>query len=327
MASAGICLFATGKSGLGHLRRTATIARCLRQIAPERMVRLISNAPPDGLEPDDMAAFDAIQVTERADMAGAVLQGDGQILVLDTIVVPGIETLTAPLVLVLRETPEDQLGRFRLAGGREWDRVIVANPRSHWMPQGLAAREVLPVGWIYRPTGVRQGRAAAVPQVLIATGGGGTADTAQALYAAINDLLLQARKDGPQFHVVQAIGPRALGFGRLPVADAVVDPGGRLNACFREADVVLSTAGYNSVLELATTDTPTMLLPIQRSIDDQDARARQWAPRLGAWHDAAAPEIALDWFVRQIATPCRRPPVDLGPSGEGMAVAAILSLR
>lgn len=328
LSGAEICFFATSKSGLGHLRRTATIARSLRQAAPERILRLISNARPEGLEPEDMAAFDTVHVAERSAMAGALPMGGKRILVLDTVTVPGIEALDSPMVLILRETPVGEMHRFCLAQGRPWDQVIVANPREHWMPDvsALAACDVLPVGWIYRPTGARTASGAGIARVLVATGGGGTVDTARVLYAGIDDLLGRTRRAGGRFHVVQAIGPRAQGFGRLRQADEAVDPGGRLNAFFRDADVVLSTSGYNSVLELATTDTPTLLFPIPRSIDDQAARARIWAHRLGAWHDAAAPGLAADWLLQQIADPRRRAPVDLGESGERAAAAAILRL-
>jgi predicted glycosyltransferase len=328
LPGAEICFLATSKSGLGHLRRTATIARSLRRQAPGRVLRLVSNARPEGLEPEDMAIFDTVHIAERAAMPTAFPAAGRRTLVLDTMTVPGIERLSDPLVLILREAPVGEMHRFRLEGGRPWDQLIVANPRGHWMPEpsALAARAVLPVGWIYRATGLRQGPGPTVPRVLVATGGGGTADTALQLYGVIDDLLRQARRAGAVFHAVQAVGPRAQGFGRLDQADEVVDPGGLLNAQFRDADVVLSTAGYNSVLELATTDTPVLLLPIPRSIDDQTARARAWAPRLGAWHDPAAPDAAADWLVRQVADPQRRAPVDLGESGERLAASAILSL-
>jgi predicted glycosyltransferase len=330
LAGAEICFLATSKSGLGHLRRTVTIAHAVRSIAPDRILRLISNAPPDGLEPNDIAVFASIQVAERSKMAEALPRNGEITLVLDTITVPGIETVAAALALVLREAPDEQLHRFRLNGGRLWDDVIVANPHDHWMPDAGAinARAITPVGWIYRLTGARRGPVSKVPTVLVATGGGGTVETARAVYSEIDDLLGRVRRlTAVPFQVVQAIGPRAQSFGVLNEVDCVVDPGGRLNDLFREADIVISTAGYNSVLELATTDTPTLLVPIPRSIDDQAARAKAWASQLGAWLDAAAPGQAADWLSRQIAERCRRPAVDLGPSGEYLAAAAILSLR
>jgi predicted glycosyltransferase len=329
LTSSDICFLATSKSGLGHLRRSATIAQAVKARAPGRGLHLISNAPLVGLTRADLAAFDSIGVHERPEMAkGAARTGAG-VLVLDTITVPGVESLGLPLALVLRETPDNQVHRFQLAAGRHWDMVIVANPPDHWMPQAgaLRARAVAAVGWIYRPTGPRQKVVAGQPTILIATGGGGTSETAAALFAGIDSVLANVRQRATlPFNVIQAIGPRAKGFGQVAQVDRTVDPGSALNELFGVADIVISTAGYNSVLELATTDTPALLVPIPRSIDDQAARARLWGPLLGAWHDENAPEVACDWLGQQIATPARRPSIDLGPSGEGLAADAILRL-
>lgn len=326
---ADLCFLATSKSGLGHLRRLATIARGVLDAAPGRRLHLISNARPEGLGDADLGAFATVQLLERDRMVQGVAQTGAGVVILDTMTAPQVEALDLPLALVLREAHEAELRRFRLPGDRPWDLVVVANPEAHWMPasDALAARSVAPVGWIYRPSGPRQGTAALLPQVLVATGGGGTAETAQALYAEIDTLIARVRESSARpFEVVQAIGPRAQAFGQLAKADRVVAPGAQLNALFREADIVISTAGYNSVLELATTDTPCLLVPIPRSIDDQAARARLWARRLGAWHDASAPWLSADWLLREMAARRRRPPVELGPSGEDRAAQAILRL-
>lgn len=328
MPGADICFLATAKSGLGHLRRSVTIARRLRAVASDRKLHLISNAPPDGMPEDELRAFDTLQVRDRDEMAAAALGTRSGILVLDTLTVPGIERSGRRLVLVLREAPEGQLARFHLAEGRPWDLVLVANPAAHWMPspQHLSARSTIATGWIYRQTPARPGAGRPVPRVLVATGGGGTAETARGLYAAIDAVLAEARRKAPPFQVVQAIGPRARAFGQLTQADRAVDPGGALNALFSDADVVISTAGYNSVLELATTDTPSLLVPIPRSIDDQEGRARTWAGSLGMWLDPASPGAAAAWLGRTLAQGRRRLPVDLGPSGEEKAARAILEL-
>jgi predicted glycosyltransferase len=165
-----------------------------------------------------------------------------------------------------------------------------------------------------------------VPRVLVATGGGGTTETAQRLYQTIDAVIAAVRQKGAPFEVVQAIGPRARHFGRLAQADRTLDPGGALNELFCDADVVISTAGYNSVLELATTDTPTLLVPIPRSIDDQERRARAWAKHLGMWLDPTSPGASAAWLGQAVVAPRRRPPVDLGPSGEDRAARAILEL-
>jgi predicted glycosyltransferase len=327
LVAAEICFFATSKSGLGHLRRAARIAGRLRQNGA-RGLHLISNAPPHGIPDAELSVFSSIHLRDRAAMACDLPIPGPKVMVLDTVTVPGIETLGAPLVLVLREAPDAELHRFRLPDARPWDLAIIANPQTHWMPSptALNATKTRAVGWIYRPCGPRQGAVSPRPTVLVATGGGGTADTARTLYAQIDALLTRARNIAPPFDVVQAIGPRAQAFGHLAGADRIIDPGPNLNDCFRDADLVISTAGYNSVLELALTDTPALLVPIPRSIDDQAARARSWADRLGAWHDASDADQSAQWLAQQVATPQRRPPIDLGPSGEDAAARAIMAL-
>lgn len=316
-----IAFFATSRSGLGHLRRCATIARALRRMAPDRTLTLVTNAPPTGLEPLDIAAFHAIHLADRADMPDHL--PPGATAVLDTMNLPGLEPRAAARALILRETPDAQLDRFT-PQEKPFDISIIANPADHWLPPltPRTTRRITPVGWIYRPTGTTPLTETPTPRLLIATGGGGTAETAAQLHETIGEILARLRSACPvPFRAEQAIGPRAATFGTVPGIDATLDPGGSLNLMFREACAVISTAGYNSVLELATTDTPTLLLPIPRSIDDQDARVRLWSPRLGP---PSGDPIA--WLAETLATRRRRPPVDLGPSGEDAAAAAILSL-
>lgn len=323
-----IWFLATGKSGLGHLRRVATIAGAMRRLAAERRLVLLTNAPPQGLDHADLAVFDDIRLAERADMAAALPQGEKVVAVLDTIAVPGIENASAALALILREMPDTELSRFRLPGDRSWNQIIVANPAAHWLPSDATGpvEQVEAVGWIYRTPPAQTLPKRELPRVLVATGGGGTAQTAGPLYAAIDTIIAGARASGAHFEVVQAIGPRARSFGRLNGADRTIDPGGGLNALFGQADVVISTAGYNSVLELALTDTPSLLIPIPRSIDDQAARVQLWGPRLGAGHDEQRPAASAAWLARTVARSQRRSPVDLGVGGEDRAAALILSL-
>lgn len=319
-----ITFFATSRSGLGHLRRCATIARALRRMAPERPLSLVTNAPPAGLEPTDIAAFHAIHLADRADMADHLPAG--ATAVLDTMNLPALEHRAAARALILRETPDAQLPRFA-PQEKPFDISIIANPADHWLPAlpPTTTRRTTPVGWIYRSTGTIPRPVPALPRLLIATGGGGTPDTAAQLHERIGEILSLTRALCPvSFHAEQAVGPRAAGFGTVPGIDATCDPGGHLNLLFRDACAVISTAGYNSVLELATTDTPTLLVAIPRSIDDQDARVRLWSPRLGT--PAQGPSGAAAWLAETLATRRRRAPVDLGPSGEDRAACAILGL-
>ena len=320
---------ATGKTGLGHLRRCATVARAVRRLAPDRPIGLATNAAVAGLEPADRAAFTLIETVERGDIAARITgRGRGPVVV-DTAVLPALAALDRPLALILRETPQERVAQFRLEAMRTWDLIIVPNPRDHWLPEvddGFA-RRVAPAGWIYRRAQASPHPASEPLHVLVATGGSGTVETAAALKAEIDPVIGIARAAvRRRFTVVQAIGPRAAPEGRLDQADRTLDPGGELNREFARADIAISTAGYNSVLELATTDTPTLLIAIPRNIDDQVARARLWGPRLGACHTPGDRASSGTWLARCIDAGTRRAPWDLGPSGCTAAARHILGL-
>ncbi len=125
---------ATSKSGLGHLRRCSNIAHGLRKIAPDAELGLVTNAGTEGLDKSDLVLFRDIVLTGRSDMAARLAGSGAGPVIVDTAIVPGIELLDRPLVLILREMPDHKVGQFRLPGGRKWDLVIVPNPADHWLP-------------------------------------------------------------------------------------------------------------------------------------------------------------------------------------------------
>lgn len=319
-----LTFIATGKSGIGHLRRVTTIALALRRAQQGLELTLITNAAPAGIVRAELDAFDQILVRSRGEMLEA-LSDQPDVIVCDTVEVPGIGRAHGRKVLILRETPTQRLARLRIRGG-VWDRVIVPNPRVHWMPNDPALSDsVEAAGWIVRPTGPRGGTDRS-EGIVVATGGGGTEATRNLLYPILDRLIADLRRRVASPLVIrQALGPRA-GEARLSGADEAFDPGGDLNLTFRAADLVITTAGYNSVLELATTDTPTLLLAIPRSLDDQAARVRCWGPQLGHGYDPEFHEVAVGWLVRQIAQPTRRKPVNLGEDGAAHAAKLILDL-
>ena len=324
MSATDIVFFATSKSGLGHLRRSATIARALRRAAPCRNLRLVTNAAPQGLDKEDLCAFDQITVANRDQMSAATGPAPF-VAVLDTMNLPELEDRAMARILVLRETPHSHLSRFH-PHRRPWTRVLIANPADHWIPDmpNATNQGIVSVGWIYREAEVLSQTPRPRAQLLIATGGGGTAATSAEVYDRIGILLSRLRQFCPvPFDAVQAIGPRARDFGQVTGIDRTIDPGGSLNQLFVTADAVISTAGYNSVLELATTTTPAHLIAIPRSIDDQDARVALWSHRL-APVQAQRPEDGL-WLADALHHRLRRPPVTLGPSGEDRAAQAILA--
>ena len=326
MSNAGISFLATGRSGLGHLRRVATIAKAVKRRSPNSVLQLVTNAHPDSLPREDFAVFSDVIVAERIDMAEALNSLNSGTAVLDTISVPHIETCQQRLMLILRETPGHQLHHFSLPSPRCWDNVLIPNPAAHWWPElpEHFSDNVNAVGWIYRQAGHRRSDEHSAG-IVVATGGGGKPETQQVLYSIVDSLLREIRKrTNTSFKVRQAIGPRAKQGGCLSEADEIFDPGPELHRVFQQADLVISTAGYNSVLELATTDTPALLVAIARTYDNQARRAEQWGSLLGCCLMERNTKQASDWLIQHIETPRRRQPVDLGSSGEETAAKLIL---
>ena len=327
MEARRIAFLGTSRSGLGHLRRIATIARALRAKVPQARSVLITNAPPDGLSQEDRSGFCQTVICGRADMSGRLATGGFDMAVLDTLQLPGIGAFRGPAVLILRQTPDAGLADFGRDDGRPWDRVILPNPAEHWVPRatGQFAHSIEAAGWVVRPTGVRQPDDSSAG-IVVATGGGGNADTRGRLYPLLDRVIGEARQRASHpLRVRQALGPRA-GAAALEQADEIFDPGARLNDVFRRADLVISTAGYNSVLELASTDTPALLASIPRSLDDQAERVRLWGPKLGCALDPADPAKASAWLAAMADRPARRAPVDLGPDGAERAAELLLEV-
>ena len=246
-----VAFLGTSRSGLGHLRRLATIGKRLRALAPDIVACLITYAAPDGLSEGDRSVFAEIVVSERADMAACLGAGGFDLAVLDTLQLPGIAAYTGPSVLILRETPDSLLPDFARDDGRPWNAIILPNPASHWRPDVGAdfTRAVEPVGWILRPSGPRSANDKTAG-IVVATSGGGTPSTRAVLYPMLDDIIAETRRRvGHRLHIRQALGPRA-GLSSLDLADEVFDPGPALNDVFRAADLVISTAGYNSVPEI-----------------------------------------------------------------------------
>lgn len=322
-----VAFLCTSRSGLGHLRRIANIARQMARIAPGLRLTLVSNAAPGGLGRDDLAAFSHVLVCDRAQMSGFLAGSAVSLAVLDTLKLPRIGSYRGKAALILREIPLHCLDGFRRDDGRPWDCVICPNAADHWMPQvdvGFA-RRVEAAGWIVRPTRAHGSDERGTGFVL-ASGGGGTPETRATLYPMLEQVIQGARSRSIRgFRLRQALGPRAGGCA-LHSVDEVFDPGGDLNAVFRAADLVISTAGYNSVLELASTDTPAMIVPIPRSLDDQSARVRLWGPRLGFGLLPDRLDEAAAWLADQIDRPRRRALVDLGPDGAVRAAEILLEM-
>ena len=323
----GIIFCATGKSGIGHIRRISNVAYHLAQDAPDMPLELVVNAPPNGLSEDEMDRFSRVHVVGRDEMTALVAQRDACLVVVDTAIIPGLSLLPVPLFLILRETRMERVHEFRLAHGRQWQCAFIPAPETAWTITGdvIDARAVENVGWIYRKVadcageGV-VGRRGDEAILLVATGGGGALDGAGGTPAAVSGFMGRVKERMPRLRVVQALGPRASREMVFEGVDDVINVDSRLNAAFAEADLVVSTAGYNSVLELAQTTTPTLLMAAPRSFDDQEQRAREWGARIGRYFEPGEVDRLVDWAVETLAGGQRRQAVELGGCG-GRGVA------
>lgn len=329
-----IAFCATGKTGLGHLRRVTNIVAELHRCSPDLELVLLTNASLDGLHDSERALYSLVTQVPRQDMAERLRKMAPAAVVVDTAVLPGLHAVEAPLSLVLRETVPAKLADFRLERGRPWNLVIVPNPQDEWLPAANAvpSDRLSAVGWIYRqarkrPQELDLGSELEARTVLLASGGGGNVAT-QAAFRGNMESLVSALRAIAEFplSILQVVGARAGESKRAPGVDRIVCCGSALNEAFTQVDLVVSTVGYNSVLELACSDVPVMLAPIARTFDDQDERADVWGARLGMRYNPFDPFGAARWMAGVLERRARRKPVDLGPSGAAAAARLIEGL-
>lgn len=321
---------ASARTGLGHLRRIANIATALERLAPDIGLRLVANAPVDGLSAAERARFVSTHIAARERMARCPALLASSAVVADTAVIPGLELLPRPLALILRETAAPRLPAFRLPGERQWDAALLPAPAGDWTVSAaeLGALRVVNIGYVYRTPDGHGGALAREPGtrlLLVATGGGGAA--AAALCGELDRIVAAVRRRVPgRLRVVQVAGPRLGPESRLRTADRIVEVGSQLDEAFAAADAVISTAGYNSVLELAATTTPALLCGIGRTYDDQQARAEAWADRIGLAHRAGETDRSAAWLGDVLRSSARRPAAGLGASGCAAAAAILADL-
>jgi hypothetical protein len=332
-----IAFCATGKTGLGHLRRIVNIARAMREQHAARPIELLTNAAVEVLPPEERALFRRIEVTPRQEMVRRLLAADGGTVVVDTAALPGLHAVERPLCLILRETVRERLAAFRLEDGRAWDLIVLPQPAGEWRPDPdlVPARRVEAVGYIYRkPRAQRDERegvgepATGPARILIASGGGGSNLTSLIFRDQVGRLVQALREEmRAPLEVIQALGPRVPDEAAVPGSDAIWRPDPDLREGFVGAGLLISTVGYNSVLELACTDVPVLLVPIMRTYDDQAKRGRLWEERLGLCHRPEEPERSVRWMSAVLGERRRRRPVEIGPSGAALCAALLAELE
>ncbi len=319
-----LVMAATARTGLGHVRRLGRLADSFRRFRPDLPIALLTNAARDRIPSNLAGPFDAIATADRADMSRALAGSEPSLVVVDTARVPDLDAVGARCALVLRQVVESHVPQFALQG-RPWDLVIIPNPPDAWRPRLDArfTRSAVWAGWISEAVD-RTGRgadASAVPSIVV-TCGGSDRSVPEALVRSLVDGI---RRQCEPLDVIELVGP-----GAAPVLDdqaRVIRSAPDPMEIIASASLCISASGYNTVLDLARTDTPAVLIGKERRHDDQPERARQWGPRLGAVclspHDVAD---TVEWCRHTLAGRTRRAPIDLGPRGDDVAAERLARL-
>ena len=333
----GIAFCVSCRIALGKLRRVTNIAGALKNQQPNVTLTLLANSGPKGvlqsLKKEEAALFDHIEYAVATEMTDRLQSMNVDVVVVDTMSPRNLHQVDASLCLILREVLPDELGKFRLKQDRPWDLMILPHPQGHWMPDHdvIRAGRIEAVGWIYRkPDAVPEEQKKSEneqPMILITTGGGSGEDRGNDIRSDIAYLIASVRQKLPiPVKVVEVVGPRDWKNKSITGVDETLRPGPELHNVLSKANLVISAAGYNTVLELACTDVPVLLVPVPRYTDDQEKRAQLWGERLGMRYAPNQKELSVLWMAKILETRPRRPVVDIGPSGADRAAALILEL-
>jgi predicted glycosyltransferase len=304
-----ILFYAVNGLGLGHVTRLMAIARKIRERRPAAQILFLTSTDADAvLAKEDFAAVKVPSKTARsrhrlstpafAELVqsvtwSAVSAFHPHLLTVDTFPAGALQELLPLLTwemlraFVFREQrlerAEHPLVQNSLA---LYDRILVPHRPGEAeirAPQDVPAFWVGPVFIRDRSESLSRKDARerlGLPEegklLYVAYGGGGDPEAGRRLERTAEALR------GMDAEGAYAIGPLSErlapleGLKRLhriryyPMAE-----------CLNAFDGAISAAGYNSVMELLHHGVPSLLIPLERQVDDQAARCR-WAERAGA---------------------------------------------
>jgi UDP:flavonoid glycosyltransferase YjiC (YdhE family) len=302
MAPPRIAFYAVNGLGLGHVTRLLSIARALRRLEPEIEVLFLTSSEADNVIYRE--GFAAVKVPsktirERCGLRkpgylklvqtvtwNALSAFDPDVLVVDTYPTGSVEELLPVLrwrqrnVFVFREQRAEAAGSGLLqASLRLYDLLIIPHEevaQAGPVPEPAKARAVGPILIRERdelPSRAEARRALGLGEgdtLLYASfGGGGDPEGARAL-----DLTAQVARELPGVRLVVGAGPLLAEAPPSPQGAVVLT--GRYPALdFLPAfDAAVAAAGYNAVHELLYAGIPSVFIPFERMVDDQEKRAR-----------------------------------------------------
>jgi len=339
----------TARLGLGHLNRLSAIALALHQIHPSLRTpfaiqgegRLLLEALglccvllPSGPARRETQNWD-LQMSDKRHtiLAEAALEILGRvkprIVVFDCFPIPEFAeasiTSGIPIVLCLRQMKD--LARYLHHAQSILPHIklilIPHDENAFDLPEEIQNKSCF-VGQISRPIkGRRQPNNRLDAPHIVITGGGGGSSSAVDFYNLAIRAILELRKEYPKLESRLIAGPLFRGWHQLePIEGLPVIPfeADTLGA-FASADLVISQAGYNTVAELEQVGTKAILVPAERTWDDQFARADR-AERLHPhfWSFRGSDPIALARLASESLRDTT--PAVSGPQCEGAGQAA-----
>jgi UDP:flavonoid glycosyltransferase YjiC (YdhE family) len=302
MAAPRIVFYAVNGLGLGHVTRLLSIARALRRLVPGAEVLFLTSSEADNvIYREGFAAVKVPSKTIREECGlrktsylkmvqsvtwNTLAAFDPDVLVVDTYPTGSFEELIPVLrwrqrnVFVFREQRPEAAGSELLqASLRLYDLLIIPHEdvaQVGPVPEPAKARAVGPILIRERdelPSRAEARRALGLPEegTLLYTsfGGGGDPEGARAL-----GLTAQAVRELPGVKLVVGAGP-LLREPPPPPEGALVLTGRYPALDFLPAfDAAVAAAGYNAVHELLYAGIPSVFVPFERMVDDQEKRAR-----------------------------------------------------
>jgi predicted glycosyltransferase len=359
VAALRILFYAVDGLGLGHVTRLLGIARQVRLQRPgAQCLFLTASEAGEVIYREGFPAFKVPSRTARATSAleparyarlvqsvtwSLVNAFDPHVMVVDTFPAGSLQELLPLLrwnltkVFVFRaQRPEFAADPYLQSTLRLYQHIVVPHLPGETtvpIPDGVPATWTGPILLRERDEALSREAArrrlrlddGARPWVLVTFGGGGDVEGRR---LALRCAALQRRM--PDLRLAMAPGPLW--------PDAVDVPAQQvlhyypLAECLTAFDAAIGAAGYNSVHELLHHGVPTVLLPVAKGVDDQQARAR-WVVEAGAGLMLEDPDDdALVAALARVLDPAARASMvararDLVPGGGAAAAAgAILAL-
>lgn len=363
MSAPRIVFYAVNGLGLGHVTRLLAIARAVRRQAPEAEILFITSSEADGvIYREGFAAVKLPSKTIREECGlkkptylkmaqsvtwAALSSFNPDVLVVDTYPSGSFEELIPVLrwrqknVFVFREQRRDTFqSGLLMAALPLYDRLIVPHDdvaQVGDVPEPHKARAVGPI--LIRERKELLSRAAARAALCLdhlpaegllfyaSFGGGGDPEARRAL-----DLTVRAVAAIPGAHLAIGAGPLARELpesgnnvtvlaGRYPMLDALP-----------AFDAAIAAAGYNTVHELLFAGIPSVLVPFERVLDNQEARVHSLAQAGACLACAPLTASGLTQAVQQLANAdtrkhlAKRAKEVVKTNGASAAAKAILEL-